>query len=125
MGTTAIATRICQARRVEALLLRATYKPGTRFRLFPKSDVQSGWPSDCFMLYITVKMPSLDSSGEMIDITTPVSFESDRIEAMSDEQICRTVFDNIVSLERHEATEWFKVDGLNLVDPHPELKAQR
>lgn len=114
---------INQMQRVAYLVEQITYKPGTKFRILPTIGMD-GSLANRSVLYITVKMHNLDGSAQLIDITSPVELDHDRFEVMSDKDIYSMIFRKIVALEKHEATEWFRVDGVNFVDPHPELKTQ-
>jgi hypothetical protein len=107
------------ARRVRDAFAKITYKPGWVF------DVQAD-PS--FEVMIVVNFPVRDITKEGYPETTLQfrrSFSVWCISGLSfDSLLSHVVMGTIRQIEEHEFQEWFKVDGVCIYDPHPELKKE-
>lgn len=57
-----------------------------------------------------------------VNIKTHRTYFIDYFHQMTKEQFINEIFDMCKQLELHELKEHFKVDGVCLYDPHPELK---
>ena len=115
-----------QIRRITALMNRLSYKPASSFRC------RAGWTFDgvnyfedtgpYVLLLVNVPVLNVQPPHEAIVITSCKAWFVLDIERLDDQFILGELFDVIVQAERHEVAEWFKFDGKNVVDPHPELQ---
>ena len=101
--------------RTEKLLKEITYKPKWRFSVASSPD----WLSPTAEVRIFMRVPDVITHIEG-DVAYPVFFQMDR--DWSDEEIVHKVMWGVKTLETHEIREWFKWKGVNVEDPHPELK---
>jgi len=97
----------------EAFMRRFTYKPGWVFALIPNYGATS-WG-----IHVSFDTEDTFNPGHDIKIgfrrTMPIPPNEDYLAA----QLLKI----IDGIERHEAREWFKVDGQMPFDPHKEQRA--
>jgi hypothetical protein len=117
----AAADRVRQGQPPElaGLLARLAYKPGWHFELAPNRSSYSFGGISPFQWMLVISVDDvLDSRGSgtrsSFVTTAPVP---DAPEATR-EYYTHWLWDQILQAERHEAGEWFVVDGTRPYDPH-------
>lgn len=102
--------------RVSRLLSRITYKEGYELKaqLTPYGDVS---------VWISAWLP--DATGAVpgqraVQIQTGMALAWQFLESLEDAALVHRIFTLIMEFERHEAGEWFKLDGVPPYDPHRE-----
>jgi hypothetical protein len=110
---------------VEEAVARITYKPGWKIRCQPGPG---NLPPEVAHLIEFRIVGTVSEVQTQIVRTGTLTFEEvnwrDDYDAI-DEFIYRYVFDLIQLAEMHELYEFFKIDGINYRDPHPELGRDR
>jgi hypothetical protein len=111
-----------QVARVRKLIERVTYKPDYSLVVaseFPVSGVQ-------FPVLIQFNIfhpePDVNHPSATAMISYGARLDEDHLEQMSDAQILEWIYHQLVKREIHEVREWFRMDGVPVRDPHPELK---
>jgi hypothetical protein len=98
-------------KRLEAMLARVTYKPGWRLEIRPSpaQGVQKA-------LYVVAEIANSWRPEEdgYFGRSAPIPPSLDKA------AFYRFVFEEVLEMERHEAREWFRVDGVPPFDPHRE-----
>lgn len=89
--------------RLKVLLEHFTYKPKWRFSL-----VREG-------LLISIIAPNTDNPEQMIEVNLSRGIPSF---VHPDFPWEHWLLDQIMEIERHEAQEFFKIDGIKVFDPH-------
>lgn len=104
---------LSQYLRLKTIVDRLTYKPNWGFDLF--QDLISG------SLGLTI-IANVDNAGSgpppKLSLTTTLWVTPEVLEKMDDQAICERIFLAIVSVERHEASEWFKVADVAIFNEH-------
>lgn len=114
-----------QLQRVQDILKRVTYKPGwsveaMRIDYSEPSVYKHDW--NRVYLRVTVRTKSIEN-GDMVLINGFNSLMDIDIAPLNDEQIIEYFIHRAIwEMEEHEYHEWFKLDGICVFDPHPELK---
>lgn len=115
-----------QLDRIRGILSRITYKPGwkieaMRHEYHEPSAHQFG---DWNRVYLRVSVSVKDSdTGHAVMLNRFTSLMDIDLEHIDDEQVIRYFIHRAIwQMEEHEYHEWFKVDGVHVFDPHPELK---
>lgn len=131
--------------RIRALLDRITYKPNATISA---SHSRSGYGVEILLEFRslnaeggkvvehpspTINVPVRRGDTVVIEETGRPPIEFDRIntrfmhvlsyseiQALDDKTLLYLLLDFLIDMEKHEAQEWFKVDGECFVDPHPE-----
>lgn len=119
-------------RRIEALAGRFSYKPNWVF------EVEASPESGCITLGARMKtadstghphghrMPGEDDPDSYIVIAKAISFPWQTVSEFDEGILVQQIFDLLVmGLERHEAEEWFRLDGRAVYDPHDEKAGSR
>lgn len=114
-----------QLQRVQGILKHVTYKPGwkieaVRMDSYAPSAYGYGWNR----VYLRVSMNTTDiGNGKSVLINRFNSLMDYDIEHLGDDQIIKYFIHRAIwEMEEHEYHEWFKLDGVCVFDPHPELK---
>ena len=94
--------------RLARLLLHVTYKDGWTFL----PSVEADEPA----LTIYRSVPDANPPHAVGMITSKYDIDM----GGSDAEILCAVYDGILEVETHEASEWFRVDGETVFDPHRE-----
>jgi hypothetical protein len=97
--------------RYERILKHLSYKPNMKLELEPPHI----FPNPALVLRAEVE--NSYNPGEKIKVgfrTEIPEFFNER----DDHKFIEWVFQTIMKWERHEAQEWFKLDGVPLDDPH-------
>lgn len=112
-------------RRIEDLLLKITYKPG--WKLSTKSPypnyLESRSERERTTIFCTILTKDVDSGQDIIlSLQHPMGpFYNYEID---DKQLITMIADVVRRFEEHEFREWFKIDGFQVFDPHPELRSK-
>lgn len=123
-------------RDLKELVGRLTYKPGSRFEIREPFEEAKRFPRLAEILklkteaapskkvQLIISVPCVDSHNPKA--TTPVTaireFDREELTSMTPEGLLRYIETVLITMETHEVAEWFKVDGENVRDPHPEQK---
>lgn len=97
-----------------ALVARISYKPNWRLTVWGDSPC-----AETVLLRIAFRAP--DSTGAVPGLTERAlkhAIPTRRLALWSDAEALRFIFQQILELERHEAREWFKLDGKPVDYPH-------
>ena len=103
-------------RRIVNLMHRITYKPDSQVNIMLDAPEY---------YYLSIQIPVYDAHNPKehsllrMNIRLPLK---ETLDEMTDDQIIKMVFDGIMDYERHEAQEWFKLDGKIIYDPHVDEK---
>lgn len=73
-------------------------------------------------LMLTTNVPDANDPAKTVKIGAHETLSEEQIDDMSDEQILRFILHFVEKAELHEVREWFRCNGVPVVDPHPELK---
>lgn len=106
--------------RIQAILDRMTYKPGWKITISrPTDSIHNFW--EPITLY--ARYPTTDVlTGETIMLSFVRSIDVDSAEKYPEDKLINLIAYFIKSFEMHEFDEWFKIDGVCVHEPHPELK---
>lgn len=103
----------------ESVIARITYKPNYFITLSYGMSVE---------LILRIGHQSTDADNPSEPLPLPVYTYSlineEMLADMNEIQFVRMIRDKIKTLEFHELDEWLKIDGMHVVDPHPELRSQ-
>lgn len=66
----------------------------------------------------TMKVPDRDDPTRIINVDANVAIPEFILRNPEPQRIVHWVFDQIREIEIHEATEWFKVNGVRIKEPH-------
>lgn len=98
------------------LIHRITYKPGFQITAW-HSELQPG---------INVRFSYLVDDVENPEVKTPLRMNNlisyKLLESFTEEDAIEHMDMLLARIEQHERNEWFKVDGVCVTEPHPELK---
>jgi len=64
------------------------------------------------------EVPDSKNPNKIINVTHSTYLTWRELERMDEKAAIRFIFDRIIDAERHEAMEFFKVDGRQIFDPH-------
>lgn len=108
--------------RIERIVSRISYKRGWKFNVVPRRYTNLAgdstiWEHGKFTVTIVAPMDNLNWPGTKFDVGLGV----DVSEESEEELIVRQILLGVKRLEEHEVKEWFKLDGKNVEEPHPEL----
>lgn len=95
------------------IVSRITYKPNFIIEVFHGDKTY-------LRIAIIMKVANVQS-GEIVEISMNEDID---FGFMSSDTFVWYVHGMIHSMEAHECNEWFKFEGSNLVDPHPEFKKE-
>lgn len=111
-----------QYERMRGILGRVTYKPGWKIEVTQPVNVMGD-----LCLIVTMNVPDLTKrDGSMTTFLYHEHVWLDRLESMSDCEVVDKVIGNALrKCEMHELDEWYKVDSINVREPHPELMVLR
>lgn len=98
------------------LLSRITYKPNIRLELTDNTLMLAG-P----MLVVSSKVPNAYNPDEMIGVGFNTQIPEYLLAVNDAKQMTKWIFARIMEWERHEAQEWFKVDGRVFDNPHTDV----
>lgn len=105
--------------KVESILSRVTYKPGTKI-------IAVQCRSGCHInLFADFKRPDVSDPTKDIEIRGGGDIRVDKLKSVgaNEKAFQDIVMDEVRSLlhrgEEHEADEWLKLDGKSIFDPHP------
>lgn len=103
--------------RLNALITRITYKPGTRFsvHLFPGDRVAN--------IVIELSVYNADNPDEWTKLASSAYINEFDLRE-SDGHIVNRILKRIRGMEEHETDEFFRVDGKHWNNPHPEKEEQ-
>lgn len=110
-----------QCARLHSLLAYVRYKPGVTFDARPEFDPLGGMTGR-IVISLLVPVPMVDDPKVHGMLHSNTEWVASCLSKRSDKQVLMNIFDGIMFMERHEATEWFKYRGKCVIDPHPELK---
>jgi hypothetical protein len=110
--------------RLAILAERITYKPGWRIEVMPpeESDRFFNRPINLLLLW-----PAQDiNTKQPTRLATSAAVSPAILAMMTDEEVVKRVFCDMLikRTELHEMDEWFKLDGVCVFEPHPELKTK-
>jgi hypothetical protein len=97
----------------QAIVARVTYKPGWKIKL-----ITSPSRGDYAFLYVSATFPDVQHPDTPILVARDVAITGIEIEIWTEQMLLRRCYDVICSLEVHEASEWFKVDGVAILNEH-------
>jgi hypothetical protein len=111
--------------KLQALIDRISYKPGTRITVWLQPEIDGRTPLGNSRTYLSVEMTLPDSRAHpvktacwpTIEIVTSEPVPIDFLEWDEKSQL-QFIFMVIQQLENHERDEWFKIDGELVNDPH-------
>jgi len=92
---------------IEFMLTRIGYKPGWTLVY----ERITGY------INVTFRAPDTYDHSKDTDINVPVLVP----DGLTEDAFPEWLLDRIFSIERHEAREYFTLDGIHIFDPHPEL----
>ena len=98
---------------MERLVSRIAYKPNWRL-----SAHLGNQPTPAIIIEAMASVQDSSGSGVRIEIGKSMTLPPQVLCQFSDLDILRYLFMVIMEMERHEAEEWFKMDGVRLYDPH-------
>jgi hypothetical protein len=105
---------------------RLTYKPGWRFEVDPGMRFGSVYNGEMVVAELRVSQRSKDATLRTPGDSWTMMVEPLREFQCQDERtLLEAVYRLVKRLELHELDEWFKVDGLTLHNPHPEVEWHR
>lgn len=112
-----------QAERMKAVIGRLTYKPTWRFIV--EQGERGAWapPSWCDDLLFTVWLTHQDrdvATGRMEHFTSRHVFDAQAVARMPEEHLVEELRRLVIRAELHEVDEWLRLDGVCVVEPHPE-----
>lgn len=107
--------------KIEKIVKRITYKPGWRIYCASRPR-EPEVPEGELVVRIIFMAEDVTAPGKQTKVGLGVSFWLDQ--DYSEEVILKRIMQGVRELEMHEVEEWFKVDGRNFVDPHPELNKE-
>lgn len=101
------------------LIGRITYKPHWQIHANIRPDYD-------MRLHIRVKFESIDSGGKYqpsgkLFVENRFIFSALELAHMDEKYFVSHFYDCIAGMEDHEQSEWFKLDGKHLYEPHPEM----
>jgi hypothetical protein len=105
------------ASKVRALLRRFTYKPGWTFTLMSDHTSSfSSW-SGPDAIRVVFNAPDAYHPERVTEVGAVISVPYALADA-DDDMLCAWLFEQVLAIERHEAGEFFAVDGRRPFDPH-------
>lgn len=110
-------------RRIQDILDRMTYKPGWKITISRPEDcgVQNYWEP----ITLHARYPTIDiTTGKPITLSLVRSIPLESAETVPEDALIDLIGYIIKNFEMHEFDEWFKIDGVCVRDPHPELKVR-
>jgi hypothetical protein len=114
-----IGERMGAFQEIQRLVGTVTYKYGWRIGV----DVFS----DYIRIFIGMSVPDVTNPSLPIEVGLNRMIPFDRLMGMGKhwpEAVTREIYDGILALECHEASEWFKVDGKAIFNEHDLKKEQ-
>lgn len=94
---------------------RCTYKPGWVFIVEQYDDGAA--------VAITARGPALDAiTNETATTSGQRAWSALALPSYTPAMLAREVLGLIGDIEQHEVSEWFRVDGLHVIEPHPEAR---
>lgn len=109
------------------LLSKITYKPGWKIEFVDEYELKRTgrwhpWGSTC-LLRITAVWPDVtDPNGRPKPFSIEFQMTLLLYDELNERHFIEWIANRIRHVEEHEFQEWFKVDGSNVFDPHPEQK---
>lgn len=106
---------------LERLLAPVTYKPGVTISARPPVPGPAGM-FGVGSIFIEARVPSsynpmqLIPVGKSVDVPDYLIERAESIEGQ--ERFYNWLFNHLMSFEKHEAQEWFKINGTPFNDPH-------
>jgi hypothetical protein len=99
---------------IEAWIKRITYKPNVTFHL-RSENYTFGTHT---IVQIVARVPNVLQPNSMAEIMSTVQIHDS---CRTYDHFIHMMEDGLRNHEMHELTEWFKSDGVQVRDPHPEL----
>lgn len=96
------------------LLRTLEYKPNWHFSF----DLRFDCGNYSIHVHRIFKTTDADGSGKAIEIGSNWIISEVELANMLPTQLAKRAFDYIMRMEEHEAYEWFRMDGVQLQDPH-------
>jgi hypothetical protein len=100
--------------KVRELLRRFTYKPGWRFKIAGDYE-DPPRPPGPGAIQVTFQAPDAYHPKRVVPIISVIAIPD---QPEDEDRLARWLFDRILDIERHEAGEWFVIDGRRPFDPH-------
>jgi len=101
---------------VDKILKKISYKKGWDFSI---NRAAMNDPT----IHLYIRRPAIDvKSGKDTELSFMDRIGVEYFNSMSELALIMWVRDQVGKFEEHEATEWFKVNGIHFEDPHPELR---
>lgn len=112
---------------MKGLLERFRYKPGWKLEVIPTSMFAESAINAC-SIGMTFRAPNAESwnqdESNIIVLGRRVTISWDELHECTEEELVRTIGDQVKLFEMHEVDEWLRFDGVRLNDPHPELRSR-
>ena len=103
---------------LQHLLSRIKYKPNTSFMALCKDDLKP----PVIELMITQRLPNVKACApsQKVQVNMIKRFTFVELKRYGTVKMIGTIYKMLQDMELHEVAEWFKLDGLNFVEPHPD-----
>jgi hypothetical protein len=118
-----------QLERVKDILSRITYKQGWKLSADWEPSYYDKGPAYTLtdwrriIVFVRYKDKDVLDPTKEITVSSYRGFSQIDLERMKDEDIVQYFIHRAIwEAEEHEYHEWFKLDGVCVFDPHPELK---
>lgn len=98
---------------LQMLLIRVTYKPNFKFQAYRQANV------DSIRVSLAAQLPDArDTEGQIVTIHSCLDISEPTLLGYTQSQVLEYLCKLILDFEKHEADEWFKLDGVQVNDPH-------
>jgi hypothetical protein len=112
-----------QLDRLQQLLKKVSYKPGyiLNVQRLPETGdhLYQFQPNAIFQFSILHSEPDSNDPSTINMYSFGARLSNHQLEGMPDVRILQWIYHQLVQREVHEVKEWFKFDGINVYEPHP------